>query len=271
MADAVWQLTGAPGVCMGTLGPGMTNLVSPIAGAMLERSRVLALTAQCRAEILDIYTHQILDQVALLEPVVAWGGLLDTDCPGVAVAGALNALSQDRPAPVHLDVPGDAWGLEPGTLERSQPALPADLDKAQVEAAATAPVSASEEQLEDSEGHLEAEVVEANCDSERGCIDTFSLINLEILARMGWTVGDQLVPYLGAGLTVLSERLYIQYDDTNWSAFGLQPALHAGSAWTPSKPVFLSAGASVGLRQANQSPDGLGVFYRLEGAAAYRF
>jgi len=76
---------------------------------------------------------------------------------------------------------------------------------------------------------------------------------------------------VAAGVTVVNERLHIQYDDTSWAAFGLQPTVHGGSGWTPTEAVFLSAGASAGLRQANQSPDGLGVFYRFEGTAAYRF
>ena len=140
---------------------------------------------------------------------------------------------------------------------------------------AKAPVAASKEQMEDagefSEGHLEDELYEANCDPDTGCIDTFSLANLELMGRVGWKVGDVLVPHVGLGITVLNERLQIQYDDTAWSMFGIQPAVHVGAAWTPSDPVFLSAGASAGLRQANQSPDGLGMFTRLEGAAGYRF
>ncbi len=140
---------------------------------------------------------------------------------------------------------------------------------------ARAPVSASQGQLDDadeySEGHLDEDKVAANCDAELGCIDTFTVANLELLARMGWRLGDVLVPHVGVGLTVLNERLHIQYDDTSWSLLGLQPAVHAGAAWTPASPTFLSLGASAGLRQANQSPDGIGVFTRIEGSAGYRF
>ena len=72
---------------------------------------MLALTAQCRLEILDAYTHQILDQVALMRPLVGWGGLLDAEEPAQSIDDALQALSVGRPAPVHLDVPGDCWQL----------------------------------------------------------------------------------------------------------------------------------------------------------------
>ena len=140
---------------------------------------------------------------------------------------------------------------------------------------AKAPIAASDAQMEDAdsfdEGHLEEDVYAENCDPDLGCIDTFTLANLEILGRKSWVIGGSWVPYVGAGVTLVNEYLHIQYDDTNWSVFGLQPAVHAGAGWTPTERVLLSAGASSALRQGNQSPDGLGVFYRLEGAAAYRF
>ena len=140
---------------------------------------------------------------------------------------------------------------------------------------AKAPIAASDAQLEDSDsfadGHLDEEVSAENCDPDLGCIDTFTLANLEILGRKSWVLGGSWVPYVGAGVTLVNEFLHIQYDDTHWSVLGVQPAVHAGTGWTPTERLLLSAGASSALRQGNQSPDGLGVFYRLEGAAAYRF
>ena len=76
MADVCAQLTGVPGVCVATLGPGVTNLVSPVAGAHLERSRVLAITGQIRSDLIGTYTHQIVDQVALFEPITRHAVLL---------------------------------------------------------------------------------------------------------------------------------------------------------------------------------------------------
>ena len=46
MADAAGQLTGVPGVCMATLGPGATNLVNGVANAYLDRSPVIAVSGQ---------------------------------------------------------------------------------------------------------------------------------------------------------------------------------------------------------------------------------
>ena len=44
MADAVAQLTGTPGVLIGTLGPGAANMSSPVANAYLDRTPMVALT-----------------------------------------------------------------------------------------------------------------------------------------------------------------------------------------------------------------------------------
>src|SRR5437870_6617432 len=46
MADAYGRLTGRPGVCLSTLGPGATNLAAGVAGASVERARLVAITAQ---------------------------------------------------------------------------------------------------------------------------------------------------------------------------------------------------------------------------------
>jgi acetolactate synthase-1/2/3 large subunit len=127
MADVCYQLTGAPGLCIGTLGPGVTNLVSPLAGAMLDRSRVLALTAQCSTELLGTYTHQILDQVAVVSPVVETSALVDPADPDSAVHAIFARLDAGTPRPVHLDVPVNAWTRPCSPVTRIA-AAPASVD-----------------------------------------------------------------------------------------------------------------------------------------------
>jgi acetolactate synthase I/II/III large subunit len=72
MADAVAQYTNNIGVCLSTLGPGATNLISGIAGSYLERTRVLGIVGQCNSELENIYTHQILDQRTLFSPITKY-------------------------------------------------------------------------------------------------------------------------------------------------------------------------------------------------------
>lgn len=109
MADVCAQLTGVPGVCVATLGPGVTNLVSPIAGAHLERSRVLAITGQIRSDLIGTYTHQIVDQVALFEPITRHAILLTKDKFSDQIHDVFRALLGAPPGPVHLDIPAELW------------------------------------------------------------------------------------------------------------------------------------------------------------------
>lgn len=134
MADAVYQLTGQPGACLSTLGPGATNLVSGVAGAMLERSRVLAITGQCGTDLRGIYTHQILDHEALFRPVAKHVVALRPGVAGVQVATAMRHLDQGMPGPVVLDVPADVAGAEQaqGWVEAPKPPM-AGLDQGALE------------------------------------------------------------------------------------------------------------------------------------------
>ncbi len=60
MAQVTGQITGVPGVCASTLGPGATNLITGVANALLDRAPMLAVTAQIPAASLATMTHQRL-------------------------------------------------------------------------------------------------------------------------------------------------------------------------------------------------------------------
>src|SRR5438309_8003690 len=72
MADAYGRLTGRAGVCLGTLGPGATNLVTGMADAFLDRAPLVALTGQSDLERMHKESHQYLDLIGILRPVVKW-------------------------------------------------------------------------------------------------------------------------------------------------------------------------------------------------------
>src|SRR5215475_2746309 len=69
MAQVTGQITGVPGVCAATLGPGATNLVTGVANAFLDRAPMLAVTAQMPAAAYPTMTHQRLDLGALFRPI----------------------------------------------------------------------------------------------------------------------------------------------------------------------------------------------------------
>ncbi|HEV8536171.1 MAG TPA: thiamine pyrophosphate-binding protein [Candidatus Limnocylindria bacterium] len=107
MAEATATLTGTVGVCMATLGPGATNLVTGIAHAYLDRGPVLALTGQLPADRYEIATHQRLDLRALFAPITKWQATLTAANAPTVVERALRTARRPRRGPVYLEVPSD--------------------------------------------------------------------------------------------------------------------------------------------------------------------
>jgi acetolactate synthase-1/2/3 large subunit len=78
MADMYGRLTRRAGVCLGTLGPGATNLVTGIADAFLDRSPLVALTGQADLERMHKESHQHIDVLSMLRPVTKFNARLSS-------------------------------------------------------------------------------------------------------------------------------------------------------------------------------------------------
>jgi acetolactate synthase-1/2/3 large subunit len=72
MAEIYGRLTGNPAACLGTLGPGATNLITGVADANMDRAPMLVLTGQGSTRRLHKESHQIMDVVKMFEPVTKW-------------------------------------------------------------------------------------------------------------------------------------------------------------------------------------------------------
>ena len=107
MADAMASASGVPGVCVATLGPGATNLVTGIAQAYLDRSPMLAFTGQLPADRYEITTHQKLELRALFAPITKWQARLAPATAGAIVDRALRVALAPRRGPVYLETPSD--------------------------------------------------------------------------------------------------------------------------------------------------------------------
>ena len=104
-AIAQAEITGAPGACITTLGPGAASVVNGIACAKLERAPVLVIT-DSYASSGAAFDHQRVDHRALLAPVVKWSGSL-APFAMQNIEEALAQLAALPPGPVHLDCPAD--------------------------------------------------------------------------------------------------------------------------------------------------------------------
>ncbi|MEW6595321.1 MAG: acetolactate synthase large subunit [Thermodesulfobacteriota bacterium] len=72
MADVYGRLTGRPGVCLATLGPGATNLVTGVADANLDHAPLIAIAGQAATTRLHKESHQVLDLASLFAPVTRY-------------------------------------------------------------------------------------------------------------------------------------------------------------------------------------------------------
>jgi acetolactate synthase I/II/III large subunit len=108
MADAYGRLTGRAGVCLGTLGPGATNLVTAVADAFLDRAPLVALTGQADVERMHKESHQYIDLIAILKPIVKWNARVSSPeiIPEVVRKG-FKVAESEKPGPTHLELPED--------------------------------------------------------------------------------------------------------------------------------------------------------------------
>ncbi len=124
-ADASAQLTGAPGACLATISPGLTNMISGVVGCWLDRAPVLALTSRYRSDRHGRYTHMMFDQGKLLDgSAKAWWRMTEAGAPG-EVRRALATALAPRPGPVWLEVPTEVAGAPCATSVLPPPPAPA--------------------------------------------------------------------------------------------------------------------------------------------------
>jgi len=131
MADAYGRLTGDPGVCLATLGPGATNLATGIGDANLDNAPLVALTGQIDLAGMHKETHQFIDTVDMLRPMTKWNTRVhDPRMISEAVRKAFSTAAAEKPGATHLEIPADVMGtsivgrpMQPGpeTLAEADP------------------------------------------------------------------------------------------------------------------------------------------------------
>ena len=140
MADVQGRLTGKASVCLATLGPGATNLLTGVADANMDRAPLVAITGQVATERFHKESHQYLDLISLYRPAVKWNAQL-VRCQVIpeAVRKAFKVAQTEKPGATHLDLPEDVADAEaPQDLEpliRQQP-FPTEPSDQQIERAA---------------------------------------------------------------------------------------------------------------------------------------
>ena len=106
MLAATWgEITGNPGICMSTRGPGATNMVNGVAHAFLDRAPLIAITDAYSRPTYEIGLRQRINQLALYEPIVKWSTTIDAKTVRQQVRRAMRTATAEPPGPVHFELP----------------------------------------------------------------------------------------------------------------------------------------------------------------------
>jgi acetolactate synthase-1/2/3 large subunit len=126
MAEAVGRLSGVPGVCVSTVGPGATNLTTGVGGAWLDRSPVIAITCNFATGHLGRRTQMLIDHQALFAPLTKASYRMELGHVAETLAKAIGESLSEPPGPVHLDFPEDVGvaGATEAPIDPA-PAIPA--------------------------------------------------------------------------------------------------------------------------------------------------
>ena len=108
MAEGYAHATGKVGVCIGTSGPGATNLVTPICDAMMDSIPMVAITGQVRTEVIGKDAFQEADITGITMPITKHNWLVKdvNELPRI-VHEAFHLARSGRPGPVLVDIPVD--------------------------------------------------------------------------------------------------------------------------------------------------------------------
>ena len=106
MADVYGRLSGRAGVCLATLGPGATNLVTGVADAFLDRAPLVAITAQANLSKIHRESHQYVDILQLFGPITKWNARVESpDVVPEIVRKAFKLAEAEKPGSTHVELP----------------------------------------------------------------------------------------------------------------------------------------------------------------------
>jgi acetolactate synthase-1/2/3 large subunit len=128
-ADVTGRMTGAPGLCIATLGPGATNLATGIGSAWLDRSPMIAITCNLNTDQLGRRIQMWIDHHALFRPITKATLRLEKGRIAETMSEAIRLALSEPKGPVHLDLPEDV-ALAPTNEPVPVPASPTNLARA---------------------------------------------------------------------------------------------------------------------------------------------
>jgi acetolactate synthase I/II/III large subunit len=112
MADVSARLTGIPGICHSTLGPGATNIATGTGEALLDRSPMIVFTSEMPDSMLHRTTQMNIDHQKLFEPLTKRSYRITPENVKEVMASAFRICCEEYPGPVHIGLPSDVAHIE---------------------------------------------------------------------------------------------------------------------------------------------------------------
>ncbi len=113
MADVYGRLTGRAGVCMSTLGPGATNLVTGVADGNMDRAPLVAIAGQGATTRMHKESHQVLDLVNLFDPITKYSvQIREPEIVPEIVRKAFKFAQAEKPGAAFIDFPENIADME---------------------------------------------------------------------------------------------------------------------------------------------------------------
>ncbi|MBE9170615.1 acetolactate synthase large subunit [Pleurocapsales cyanobacterium LEGE 06147] len=241
MADVYGRLTGKAGVCLSTLGPGATNLMTGVADANLDGAPLVAITGQVGTDRMHIESHQYLDLVAMFAPVTKWNKQIvrPSNTPEI-IRKAFKIAQSEKPGAVHIDLPENIAAMP----VNAKPLKKEDLEKTyasyrSINAAAAAISKAKHPLILVGNGTIRANASEAltefatqlnipvaNTFMGKGAIPYTHPLSM-------WTVGLQQRDLISCAfdqtdLVIAIGYDLIEYSPKKWNPEGNIPIIHIG-------------------------------------------
>jgi acetolactate synthase-1/2/3 large subunit len=109
----VWgRITGTAGVCLSTLGPGATNLLTGIADAFMDKAPLVAITGQGGTSRTHLESHQYLDIINMLRPITKWNtSVISSNVIPEIVRKAFKIAEMEKPGATHIEISEDIANL----------------------------------------------------------------------------------------------------------------------------------------------------------------
>ena len=125
MLASTWgEITGHPGICLSTRGPGAANMVNGVAHAFLDRAPLIAITDCYSRPTYEIGLRQRINQLAIYAPIVKWSTTIDARTVRQQVRRAIRTTTTVPPGPVHFELPQSETTREAGDYTVEPPLVP---------------------------------------------------------------------------------------------------------------------------------------------------